>query len=111
RLPALELVDDALDGIGRPVNVYTWPADLPAARVPGSIEPISMDVVWRAGKDDIVRDFRPGAFSIDGEVKLPFGYLLQWDEQPLLSRVRLAVRGGVLEGGREFGRPHRGAWA
>ena len=111
RLPALELVDDALDGIGRPVNVYTWPADLPAARVPGSIEPISMDVVWRAGKDDIVRDFRPGAFSIDGEVKLPFGYLLQWDEQPLLSGLRLVVRGELFEGGLQIGFLQHGTWA
>ncbi len=109
--PSLELVDTALDGIDRPVNVYTWPADVRTVVVHGPIAPIDTDVVWRAGKGDIVRDFRPGAWSIDGDAKFPLGYLLQWDEQPLMAGSCFVVRGELFEGGLQIGFLQHGNWA
>jgi hypothetical protein len=101
--PPLELVDAGLSRIDRPVNVYTWPVELRNARVEGLIELVPTDVVWRAGKGDIVRDVGPGAWTIDGDTKFPLAYLLQWAETPVIAGSRFVVRGELFEGGLQIG--------
>jgi hypothetical protein len=98
-----ELVDPAFDNGSRPVNIYTWPADLPEATVHGSIEPTPTDVVWRGGRRDIVRELRPGAWTVNGNTSMRYSYLLQWGEQPIEKGRAFIVRGELFEGGLQVG--------
>ena len=107
----LDFVDPVPGKGAGPVSVYTWPEDLPGANFDGPVEPVPTDVVWRAGRGDIVRDFQPGAWIVDGFAQDPFGYLLQWAEQPVDSGTRLVVRGEVFEGGLQVGFLEHGTWA
>ena len=99
----LTVVDPELRKTHAPVNVYTWPSDLPHVDLTAPLTPVSTDVVWRAGKGDIVRAFEPGAWTVDGKAPLPFAYLLQWRDEPLAAGTRLLVRGEVFEGGLQVG--------
>ena len=99
----LELLDPAVRHAAGPVNVYTWPADLRVARLDGPIEPLSTDLVWRAGRGDIVREFRAGAWLVDGRAQGQFSYLLQWRDEPIARGASLIVRGELFEGGLQLG--------
>jgi hypothetical protein len=106
----LTVVDPELRKAPQPVNVYTWPANLPEVNLAGPLTPVSTDVVWRGGKRDIVREFRPGGWTVDGQAQLPFGYLLQWREEPLDAGTRFVVRGELFEGGLQVGFLERKEW-
>jgi hypothetical protein len=103
----LELADRALRNIERAVDVYTWPARLAAVNLDRRIEPVSTDVTWRA---DIVREFQPGAWTVDGLAERPFSYLLQWDEEAVGAGTCFAVRGELFEGGLQAGFLNHGQW-
>jgi Dolichyl-phosphate-mannose-protein mannosyltransferase len=107
-----ELVDPAAGKVTAPTNVYTWPANLPAATLDYSdLQPVSADVIWRAGRRDIVREFRPGAWFVDGFAQSRFSYLLQWDEEPVADGSYFVARGELFEGGLQIGFLEHGQWA
>jgi len=94
-----------------PVDVYTWPADLLLARIDRPLEPLSTELFWRAGRGDIVRDFRGGAWTVDGEAERPLSYLLQWPEETVSQDASLVVRGELFEGGVQIGLLNHGKWS
>jgi hypothetical protein len=109
--PPLQLEDATLATFRGPVDVYTWPADLREVSVDGKLEPISTDIIWRArDDDDIVHDFRPGAWTVNGQTSLPSGYVLQWDENTAEAGTKFIVRGEVIEGGLQIGFLAHGQW-
>jgi Dolichyl-phosphate-mannose-protein mannosyltransferase len=107
-----ELVDPAAGKVTAPTNVYTWPANLSAATLDYSdVQPVSADVIWRAGRRDIVREFRPGAWFVDGFAQSRFSYLLQWDEEPVADGSYFVARGELFEGGLQIGFLEHGQWS
>ena len=97
-------------GGAEPVNVYTWPAHLSHAAVGPSLRPNGAAVAWRAGRYDIVRDFRPDAWVVDGEAQRPHAYLVQWAEETVAAGATFVARGQVAEGGVEVGFLRGGQW-
>jgi hypothetical protein len=106
----LELVGAARRPRASPVNVYTWPRNLEEATVGPSLEPVRAKLEWRGGKYDIVRDFEPSAWSVEGLAQLPSAYLLQWAEEPVDRGATFVARGEVSEGGVEIGFLSDGQW-
>jgi hypothetical protein len=104
-----DLVDPAFDN-SKPVNIYTWPSDLPKTTIRGPVEPVPTDVIWRGGKGDIVRELRPGAWTVDGNATQPLGYLLQWGDQPVARGRSFIVRGEIVEGGLQVGFLEANQW-
>src|SRR5262245_19347035 len=93
-----------------PINIYTWPADLPEAIVGPTLEPPAAALEWRGGKYDIVRQFEPGAWRVDGNAQLPSSYLLQWPEEPVAGSSTFVARGVLDDGGVEIGFLSGGTW-
>jgi hypothetical protein len=108
--PLVLLDRDVPSGAGA-VNMYTWPADLPVANLDRPIEPVSGDPVWRAGRGDIVRELRPGAWTVDGQAQSPFAYLLQFRDEPVASGAYFVVRGELFEGGLQVGFLEQNRWS
>jgi hypothetical protein len=106
-----EFDDSAIRRAAGPVSVYTWPADLRVASLLRPLEPVSNDVVWRAGRGDIVRDLQAGAWRVDGYAPHQFSYLLQWRDTPVVRGTYFVVRGEVFEGGLQIGFLEHDQWA
>jgi hypothetical protein len=104
------LTDPGFEQRAEPVNLYTWPSDLPEATIDGSVEPVSPDVIWRAGRGDIVRELRPGAWTVNGNAAKPYSYLLQWGDAPIARGAVFVVRGALLEGGVQIGFLQQNEW-
>jgi hypothetical protein len=104
------LVDPAFTNSSKPVNLYTWPADLSEATIRGSLERTPTDVVWRGGRRDIVRQLRPGAWTVNGNASTRYSYLLQWGEQSIEKGRSFVVRGELFEGGLQVGFLQGGQW-
>jgi hypothetical protein len=107
----LELVDPPVRNAASPVNVYTWPSNLRFADLSGPIEPVSTDLVWRAGRGDIVREFGPGVWRVDGQAQEPFSYLLQWREESIAQGASFVARGELFEGGVQIGFLENHIWS
>jgi hypothetical protein len=101
------LHDEKLANAGGPINVYTWPADLRIASLEHAVEPLSPDPSVRA---EIVRDLRPGGWTVDGYAPSQYSYLLEFREAPLAAGSSLVVRGELLEGGFTIGFIQRDLW-
>jgi hypothetical protein len=96
----LRIHDRELGNVGGPVNVYTWPADLRIASIEHAVEPLSTEPPIR---DEIVRELKPGVWTVDGYAPSQYSYLLKFRETPIEPGWYLVVRGEVLEGGFTIG--------
>ena len=102
------LHDQLLANASRPINVYTWPSDLPMASLEGAIERTATVPVARA---DIVRDLKAGAWTVDGYAQGQYAYLLKFAEAPIAAGTYLVVRGELQEGGFTVGLTEHDKWS
>ncbi len=90
------------------VRVQTWPTDIRMPHLDGAFEPLSATPSSRA---DTVRDFRPGAWTVDGYAPKQYSYLLEFPEAPMEAGARFVGRGELQEGGFTVGLLHDGQWS
>src|SRR5207245_722578 len=103
------LHDPALASVDGPIDVYTWPTDLPMAHLDGGgVEPLPPTPISRA---DIVRDLSAGRWTVDGFAPGPYSYLLEFREQPIAEGAHFVIRGDVQEGGFTVGLLRDGRWS
>jgi Dolichyl-phosphate-mannose-protein mannosyltransferase len=100
--------DQALANARAPINVYTWPTDLPIASLDATIEPMSSDPAARA---DIVRDLGAGAWTVDGYAPGQYTYLLEFREAPMAVGTYFVIRGELQEGGFTVGFLQDNQWS
>ncbi|HWW84861.1 MAG TPA: hypothetical protein VNZ26_14725, partial [Vicinamibacterales bacterium] len=104
----LVLIDPSMPRTLSSVDIYTSPADLAVANLDHAIEPLSEEPLWRS---DMVRDFGPGRWKVDGQAKGQFVYLIEFPEKQIAGGTYLVVRGELQDGGVQVGFVEHSQWS